>query len=72
MGASESVIVNHNDVKLQFDAGEIEVDNKCRLTLCSPDIETFEDKTKDNKEKEILILVIIMLLFISLLFIKRT
>lgn len=67
MGASESVIVYQEDVKLKYDAGEISVPDKCEHVKCSPNIENFS-----NNDKEKLILIIIILLFISLLFIKKT
>jgi hypothetical protein len=84
MGASESVIINQDDVKMAFNAGEITVNEKCRYTLCYPNIEPFGSHNanangngKNNyKDRDkgiiLLLLVLILFLFISLLVIKRT
>jgi len=77
MGASESVIINQDDVKMAFNAGEITVNEKCKYTLCYPNIEPFgngngKNNYNDNdKDKGVILLVLILFLFISLLVIKR-
>jgi len=68
MGASESVIVYQDDVKLAYNAGKIEVKDKCNLTLCSPKIENFDNKDDKNK---MLLAFIIVLFILMLLFIKK-
>ncbi len=70
MGASESVILNTEDVKTKLDAGNNEIENKCGQVKCAP--EKFENnKHEYHNNNQILLLIFIIILFISLFFIKK-